>query len=228
MEGDWYSHVASLLRKRYARSRQARLISFLPSSKCFADAQVDGDGGSALLTELQRVVGAEVFIQRDVFKTLLLQCAQELGWPLQKLPSGAAMIGLRPARLRDVQCGLLLRAVAQLPLPPELRDRHLLPFLGETWWAVRSSGCESARHDGRHSYSASVPRPRKLLRAMLPFDCNALSFSFGHDSVVEWRGRSAISVHTADIWRFVHFVRYQRRGYRSELMVIGGLGDVLV
>jgi len=228
-EALWFRAVYCLLRSRYAPSRRKHLVSFLPSSPCFADRKLDGKGGSAILTELQGSFGKEVLLRRDFFKQLVLISARELGYPLYRLPSGSVSVGFRPSS-RACSSLLLDRVLSQLPLPSEARAGTLADLLGEAWWGVSSAeGLPAARTLG--CYTATVPSPKRLLRTIFCFPCTRLRLSNGATIHGEWRrGGAFLSLRTSDVWDFVHFLRYQRRkeNLRSEVMEIGGLGDVLV
>ena len=109
-------------------------------------------------------------------------------------------------------------------------DFALADLLGEAWWGVSSAeGLPAARTLG--CYTATVPSPKRLLRTIFCFPCTRLRLSTGATIYGEWRrGGAFLSLRTSDVWDFVHFLRYQRRkeNLRSEVMEIGGLGDVLV
>ena len=92
----WLQAVHSLLRCQYERSQRKHVVAFLGPGVAFADSALDGQGGSALLTELHYHLGKEVLIRRDFFKRLVLISARSLGWPLQCTPTGSVSLGFRP------------------------------------------------------------------------------------------------------------------------------------
>jgi hypothetical protein len=225
----WLQAVHALLRCQYERSRRKHVVSFLETGVAFPDSQLDGHGGSVLLTELHYHLGKEVIIRRNFFKRLVLISARSLGWPLQSTPSGSVTLGFRP-RQRAMSDAHLKRILTQLSLPTTVLDRVLLPFLGDAWWGRRSA---SALPDASHLASyALLPRSsHALLRSIFCFRCTEISFSSGSHVVGEWQGRNArLSLRASDIWRFIVFLRHERQRTREccRIIEVGGLGDVLV
>lgn len=219
----WFRAVYAAIRQLYVASKRTHLVSFLPSTPCFADAMLDGQGGSALLTELLRFFGKDVLLRRDFFKRMVLLSARELGFPVQRMPSGGVMLGVRAMARRPRHAHAVI--LRRLPLPGEVRCGTLAQFLGESWWAVRSQSMLRAAE--LPCYSANLPPPKKLLRAIFPFPCTEVRLSVGRGFVCEWHD-AFLLVRTAEIWDFVQFLRWSRRKQRAEIIKIGGLGDVMV
>lgn len=225
----WLRAVHSLLRCRYERSRCKHVVSFLGSSAAFADSALDGQGGSALLTELHYHLGKEVLIRRDFFKRLVLISARSLGWPLQSMPSGSVSLGFRP-RPRVQSDSLLRHLLKRMAFPSDVAERVMLPLLGDAWWARRSAS--ALPNSPRMQSYALLSRPSSpVLRATFCFQCTELRFAWGLIVVGEWQKRSSrLSLRTTDIWRFILFLRHERMRSRAgaRIIQVGGLGDVLV
>ena len=225
----WQRAVHDVLRRRYVRSRRQYLVSCPSPMVSFADTEVDGQGGSAILTELQHMLGKVVLQHRNLFKHFVLRSAHALGWPVHQTPAGHARVGCRVSKGKSKRT-LLDYLIDSLPLPDHVRTSYLCPLLGEAWWGVRSTA-RLPRCKSYGSFAVCVPRPKKTLRDIFRFPCTLLHFSTGIRIVAEWRaGGDFISLRTTHIWTFVFFLRQQRNKshHPSEVIHIGGLGDVFV
>ena len=224
--------VHRALAASYTRSNRCYLMFFNCRAPVKADSTLDGQGGSALLTELERHFGACVCLRREEYKELVVRSAVALGWPLHPLPSGALGIGLRPRTARAPPWGRALeRTVAALPLPGDVRTRILEPLLGDPWWGCERCAQLPATSQSVRAYSLLLTRAHARLCAQIfPFQCTTVRFSGAPSVSGEWAASTALSLRTADIWTFILLLRRERTRLRraADVLHVGGLGDVFI
>ncbi len=224
--------VCRTLEALYTRSRRCHLLFFNCRAPVKADSSLDGRGGSALLTELERHFGASVCCRREEYKAFLVRSAAWLGWPLHPLPSGALGIGLRPKTARAPAWGrLLAKTVRALPVPGEVLSRVLEPLLGDAWWGCER--CAELPEPDRHvrAYSLVLTRAHaRLCMPLFPFQCTTVRFSGAPSVCGEWATPHALSLRTADVWTLILLLRLERTRLRrvADILHVGGLGDVFI
>ena len=232
-EAQWFCAVHSLLRSIYVRSRRAHAMYFMECSPSDStSALMDGRGGSAILTEMEKHLGTEVQFRRDFFKRLVLLSAHGLRWPLSRQPSGTIALGFKPRR-RSRNNRLSMCAVESLGVPNEIVSMLLIPFVGDIWWGARQATTSHLRlKETENCYFVTLPYPRKPFRRWIPFTNTFFKFAFNVPALIEWQLRETeVHIHTGDIWNIVDFFRYLRNKEgrsRSEIVHIKGVGDVLI
>ena len=223
--------VFCFLARRFTRARRPQVVAFLPFSLSFANGWCDGQGGSALLTELQHTFGKEVLLNRNLFKEYVLHTARILGWPLSSLPSGSVTVGVRPRYIEPVEATSLKALIQNLPLPAGV-TQVLVDYLGEPWWSCKVC-LEAPRALSPSAYTLKpiTQCPRRILKLIFPFKCTIVNFSNGESLYAEWSMLEDILFFQAtQIWGLVNLLRCVRRSlnYSAQVIHIGGLGDVFV
>ena len=74
--------------------------------------------------------------------------------------------------------------------------------------------------------------PRKFFKRLFPFKSTQVAIATAEPALIEWleEENREFLIHTQNIWNVVHLIRYMRmKGkYRSEVVRLHGLGDVLL
>ena len=228
--------VLSLLCKFYSGSKRRHLIIFDNCIRSTATCLRDGQGGSALLTELEYHLGRCVREHPEVFKKLVVRSMDILKWPLQKYPSGAVAIGLKPSPARFELDTLLHCTISKLPIDNQVRKDILNIYLGDVWWGccacVLENKCSLLWEKGLRRYTIIIKKENlKYWHQLIPFKCTHFFFSCGndHESFIEWISSGIVSITTKIIWTFVKFLRIIRSRTKKATYVlnIGGFRGCL-
>lgn len=230
-EARWFCAVHDLLRTTFVGSRRVHNIQLVDSVE--RDMSLENDeGGSALITEMQRYLGQEVILRKSFFKRLVLLCAQGLKWPMRRISTEIFSIGFKP-HPGMLQCsdGMTKRTLSGLPIPLEIVELHIYPFLGDSWWGVQSASVNQLWYE-RVYIMKLLPRPLKLFRKLFPFPHTRVMLATKDQTFIRWESneKNELVIQTDNIWSFVTLIRYMRmkKGYRSEIVHMDGLGYVVL
>lgn len=206
-----------------------------------ASAESDGEGGSALLTEVRHWLGPageDVMRRREVFKELLLLAIRrtKLPWfePRRSNDRAWLLVRLKPRKVEPSALRLLKRTL-QGRLPDELAQR-VLDY--SSWYAHGKLHALPTARRGQENASIDCgvepPAMQRLLRRALNYPAYTrckLTFAHASPVAVEWcRAGRKIWLVAEDLWPLVELLRYLRdlRGGQAEFLHLHGYGDVLV
>ena len=231
-EPNIFQQVRAFLSHAYKSSKKAQTVILSNEVWRSISVELDGKGGSALLTELfLRVLGSKLSMRRELCKRILIAAAWSLHMPVFVTPSGAVSLCMSPSGEEPMVTFLLLKITKALPIPEEVRNL-VLSFAGNVW-SGQQTCCKKNLYQFTCSYALEVadPKIRKLLRAVVPFSSCILSFSNMPTLEAEWdESNRLLWLMGASIWPLIQLLRYyQRKKNASALTVtIRGFGDVLI
>ena len=231
-EPNIFEQVRFFLSHAYKISRRAQTVILAHDAWRDNSEELDGRGGSAILTELfLRVLGRKLSIKRELCKRVLIAAAWSLHMPVFITPSGAVSLRMSPSGNEPKIATALLKMVKALPFPDEVHDL-IVAFAGDLW-----VGQQKTRQRNLFQFTASYaleaydPKARKLIKAVVPFDNSTLYFCNSYPVKTEWDGPSKLLwLMCTSIWPFITLLRcYQRRkGAPSGSVTIRGFGVVLI
>lgn len=231
-EPNIFERVRFFLSHAYKISRRAQTV--ILSSDAWRDnsEELDGKGGSAILTELfLRVLGRKLCLQRELCKRILIAAAWSLHMPVFILHSGAVSLRMSPSGDEPKIATALLKIVKALPLPDEVH-KLIAAFAGDLWVGQQKTRQRNLfQYTSSYALEANDPKVRKLIKAVVPFDNCTLSFSNLPSMQTEWDGPSKLLwLMSTSVWPFITLLRcYQRRkGAPSGSVTIRGFGVVLI
>jgi len=231
-EPNIFQMVRAFLSHAYKSSNKAQTV--ILSREVWRDnsEELDGKGGSALLTELfLRVLGSKLSLRRELCKRVLIAAAWSLHMPVFIMPSGAVSLCMSPTGEEPKVTSILLRLTNSLALPQEVLDL-VRSFAGDLWTGMRN-GCKKNLCQFTSSYALETtdPKVRKLLRTVVPFDNATMSFSNVTTLEAEWDASNKLLwLMGASIWPLIVLLRYhqRRKGVAALTVTIRGFGVVLI